>query len=70
MKIPSTTWSFFYFPLQLRSVDTAILQHFIESDLEFLMEVTNKTKGDLNASIAFPVHLVITANSSSRAGHW
>ncbi|KAJ3915317.1 UTP-glucose-1-phosphate uridylyltransferase [Lentinula edodes] len=34
-------------------VDTAILQHFIESDLDFLMEVTNKTKGDLNASIAY-----------------
>ncbi|KAJ4483273.1 UTP-glucose-1-phosphate uridylyltransferase [Lentinula aciculospora] len=28
-------------------VDPAILQHLIESDLEFLMEVTNKTKADL-----------------------
>lgn len=37
------------------SVDPKILQHMIESESEFLMEVTNKTKGDLKARILSPL---------------
>jgi UTP--glucose-1-phosphate uridylyltransferase len=38
-------------PVHYDSVDPRILQHMIDSNAEFLMEVTNKTKADVKVSV-------------------
>jgi UDP-N-acetylglucosamine pyrophosphorylase len=39
-----------YRPKQPPSVDHAILQHMVDSQAEFLMEVTDKTKADIKVT--------------------
>jgi UDP-N-acetylglucosamine pyrophosphorylase len=38
-------------PKHLFSVDHAILQHMVDSQAEFIMEVTDKTKADIKVTI-------------------
>lgn len=47
---------------KLYSVDESILQHMIDSQAEFLMEVTDKTKADIKVHyqlILFPLLLIL-----------
>ena len=47
-----------FVPTNKHSVDESILQHMIDSQAEFLMEVTDKTKADIKAR-----HLIIPLRS-------
>ena len=39
----------------IHSVDESILQHMIDSQAEFLMEVTDKTKADIKVRNSVPI---------------
>lgn len=39
------------------SVDQGILQHMIDTQAEFIMEVTDKTKSDIKVGLSEHVHL-------------
>jgi len=38
--------------MQTKRVDQAILEHMIQSEAEFIMEVTDKTKADVKVRVA------------------
>jgi UTP--glucose-1-phosphate uridylyltransferase len=65
-------WSFYErtLPVYFDSVDPKILQYMINSDAEFLMEVTNKTKADVKVRVnaSFCVCALISTQGGTLIG--
>lgn len=58
-----------YSSYSLHSVDQGILQHMIDSQAEFLMEVTDKTKADVKVNIC-AIHLIFLEGTNVTSTGW